>query len=994
MKHIKFIFIFIFLVSIGVNAQTIRVQGKVIAEDDRQPLIGVSVIVQGTGGGTITDIDGNYTVNVESNAILQFSYIGYVTIEENIGNRSTINVTMTPEVKMYDEIIVMGYSSQKKSELSSAVVTLSANDLTDVTTSDVFNMLQGKVAGVVVFNATGRPGERAEIRIRGTGSINAEAQPLFVVDGVPGGQFNVNDIETLTVLKDAGATAIYGASAAGGVIVVTTKSGSKNQTTQIDMKATGGLKQPLFGNLVFMEAEELWDTHRAMMPPNLFSASRPPILREQNFNWQKEFFSPGWTQNYYVSASGSNDKTRYHASIDYYNEDGTLIYTKYERFSGRLNLNTQLYKNLDLNVRLAYSTSNNRQASSWTTLNDAHLKMPWDNPYDEEGNPVLIGSSIRPDNGETWYSKETWNSLHSEKYNYAKSQNYEFSADVQLNWNITNWLMFTTTNRYNQGTWKWARFIDPRTYDPEYQTGYLNNSQGLGKSFATTELLKAHTTLGSHNVSGLLGWEYGKGTSENNSAEGIGMPLGLDALDACSALRVKGYSIPSAGWSAFGQMQYNYLSKYFVTASLRADASSYFGPKNRVGYFPSGAASWLISNEDFLSQHEIISFLKLRGSYGVTGNSNIPAFQYLTTFKLDALYQDNVGALPERLAYPQLSWESAYMAGAGLDINLWRRIELNLDVYQIDNKDLLLYKPKETSTGFTDAMENVGSVRNRGVEFQLNTINVKTRDFKWDMGANFGLNRNEVTSTPNNEAIQVIKNEVIQELKKGQDIFSWYMPKWLGVNSENGEPQWEKIIYDTNGNITNRVPTSVYGEADFQVVGKATPKFTGGWINTFTYKWVQLYINTNFVYGNKIFNHNRVSTDSDGAQSGFNQLSMENNKLGWSRWENQGDNATHPKLVFLGNKNSNSISSRYLEDGSYFRIRNVTLSFDLKSVLNINAIRKLNLNISGDNLFTFTKFSGMDPEVSLRTTTYSHAGHYSDYYPGSRQFLIGVEIGF
>jgi len=555
--------------------------------------------------------------------------------------------------------------------------------------------------------------------------------------------------------------------------------------------------------------------------------------------------------------------------------------------------------------------------------------------------------------------------------------------------------MFTTTNRYTQGTWKYSEFIDPRTYNPAFREGYLGISSGIGDSFATTELLKAHTTINSHSISGMLGWEYSKGKSEYTYASGVGMPLGMDALEVCATWGIGGFNIPYAVWSAFGQMQYNYLSKYFVTASLRADASSNFGPKNRVGYFPSAAASWLISNEDFLSQHAIISFLKLRGSYGVTGNSNIRDFQYLSTYRLGATYQDNVGALPERLAYPHLSWESAYMAGAGLDITLWKRIELNLDVYQIDNKDLLLYNPKAPSTGFFRSLENVGSVRNRGVEFQLNTNNIKTRDFRWDMGTNFGLNKNEVTSTPNNnEAILEVRNNIRQEVKVGQDIFSWYMPKWLGVDPANGDPLWEKIIYDANGNITDRVPTNEFGEATFQVVGKATPKFTGGWINTFTYKWVQLYINTNFVYGNKIFNHNRVSTDADGAQLGFNQVSIENNKFGWSRWENPGDNATHPKSVMLGNKLSNSISSRYLEDGSFFRIRNVTLSFDIKSVLNINAIRKLQLNISGDNLFTFTKFSGMDPEVSLQRSDYSLPGLYSDYYPGSRQFLIGVEIGF
>lgn len=333
--------------------------------------------------------------------------------------------------------------------------------------------------------------------------------------------------------------------------------------------------------------------------------------------------------------------------------------------------------------------------------------------------------------------------------------------------------------------------------------------------------------------------------------------------------------------------------------------------------------------------------------------------------------------------------------GLGLDVNLWKNIELNIDVYNIENKDLLLDVPQAPSTGFFETTANVGSVRNRGIEFQLNTMNIKTRDFGWNTMFNIGFNKNTVTSTPNSEAFLQQRSSVNQEVKNGQDIYSWYMPKWMGVDPANGDPLWEKLTYDADGKVTARENTNVFADASYQVVGKATPIFSGGFINTLIYKNFELSINTNFVYGNKIFNYNRLAMDADGAYLGYNQMSIENSKLGWTRWESAGDDATHPKLVMNGNKSSNSVSSRFLEDGSFFRIKNARLGYNLpQEWLKKNSISHCKVYVTGDNLFTLTRFSGMDPEVSLKTSDYSLAGLYNDQYPISRQFLIGVEIGF
>ncbi|MEA5129146.1 MAG: TonB-dependent receptor [Proteiniphilum sp.] len=993
-SRLKLTCLFILLYSSGAFAQ-ITIRGTVTSAEDQEALPGVSVAVKGTSSGTITDIDGNYSIGVQPNDILVFTFVGFKPQEQPVNGRNTINVTLETDTYLMEEVIVMGYSSQKKAELSSSLVTLSSEQLTDVNTSDVGNMLQGKVAGVVVYNSTGQPGANAEIRIRGTGSITADADPLYVVDGIPYGTFNPNDIETITVLKDAGATALYGSAAAGGVIVVTTKSASKNQPTKVNFKTRMGQKSPLFGNYKMMHSKELFLLHKDMLSASLFKQLRPYYLLGQDFNWQDAFFSSGWQQNYYTSISGSTGKIGYFASVDYYDEEGTLINTNFDRVSTRLNLNAQLFSNLDMNIRVAYTNSHDRSASSWTTLNDAYTKMPWDNPYDVNGEIVKITSAVRPDNGKTWYSQDKWNSLHNEQYDYSKSKSYGIVADVQFNWSILPWLIFTTTNRFSQSTSKYAQFIDPRSYNPSYAKGYLLNTSTLSDSFGTTNILKANKEIGGHAINGLVGWEYSRYSNDFTSASGIGMPNGMDALNAAAIYEIGGYKIPGAGWSAFAQAQYSYINRYFATASYRVDASSTFGPERRTGYFPSAAASWLLSNEDFLKDNPAITFLKLRASYGVTGNSNIGSFRYLPTFSLNSSYQNQVGATPERSGNPYLGWETAYMAGIGLDINLWKNIELNFDLYNIENKDLLLAVPQKPSTGFFEGMENIGSVRNQGIEIQLNTKNIRRPNFTWNTMFNIGFNKNRVTETPDDEHFLLTRNMVYQEVKRGQDIYSWYMPKWIGVDPENGDPLWEKIIRDDQGNITERSSTNDYTQADPQVVGKATPKFSGGFINNLTFKGFSLNINTNFVYGNKIFNYNRLSADADGAYLGYNQMSIENSKLGWTRWKEQGDIATHPKAVMNGNKGSNNISSRYLENGGFFRIRNITLGYDLpQNLLKKVAMSNCRVYVSGDNLFTFTRFSGMDPEVSLKTTEYSLAGLYADNYPISRQVMVGVEINF
>lgn len=992
MKRLQAIFFSLLVVSAAFA--DINVKGTVIDADTSEPMIGVSILVKGTTTGTVTDFDGNFVLSVPDKATLQLSYMGYKTIE--LRAVSDMKIIMETDAQQLQEVVSLGYSAVKKAELSSAVVTVSADQLTDVTTSDVGNMLQGKIAGVQVSNATGQPGAAAEIRIRGTGSITAASDPVYVVDGVMGGQFNPNDVETISVLKDAGATGIYGASAAGGVIVVTTKSGKRNEKAHVTVRATAGANQPIFGNFRLMKSEELYYFHQSMIAPSVFSTLRPVSLLDQDFNWQNAFFKNGVTQDYYISVAGGGKKLGYYASFDYYKQDGTFINTGYEKFSGRVNLNAEVFSWLDMKINAYFDKSNTTSEASWRMMNDAYYKMPWDNPYDENGTPVFINSSKRPGGGE-WYSQDRWNALHNSLYDYSRGGGLSMGTDLQLNFHITDWLTLQSSNRFSHSNSKWTAYQDPRTYHPENK-GALEESLDQSYSFGTTNILKAQYQWGAHAVHGMAGFEYGLWKSEYTTAAGIGMPEGVDALNATIHNGVSGYNIPGASWAAFVQAGYDYAKRYFITATYRCEASSIFAQNYRVGHFPSVAASWLISNENFMKDQDVVSFFKLRASYGITGNNNIPAYKYLSTYALSSSYNDVTTAIASRMANPVLHWETANMAAIGIDLTFIKRIDMSIDLYNTDNTGLLLNVPLAPSTGFAVVTRNAGTVRNQGIEYRLDARVLQIKDVQWDLGFNIGFNRNRVIDIPDHTPFLQSASGVTQQVKEGQDIYTWYLREWAGVDPANGDPLW--YVVDANGDYVldgagNKTTTNDYNATNPHTVGKATPLFQGGLNTQISWKGLSLSINTNFTYGNRVYNYNRMALDADGAYLGYNQYSIDNSPLGWTRWEFPGDEATHPKAVQYNSSNSNGISSRYLEDGSFFRLKNITLSYDFcATLIPKKYMSKLRVFISADNVATASKFSGMDPEVSITTTTYKLAGMYADQYPVARNIMGGIEIEF
>jgi len=992
------------VLAIPASAQKISVSGQVLDASDGQPLIGAGVMLS-NGTGTVTDYDGKYVIQADKGASLTFTSLGYIAVTEAINGRTVINVSLSPDTEALEEVVVLGFTTQKKAELTSAVVSMDGEKLTDITSADVGNMLQGKVAGVMVMNSTGQPGASADIRIRGTGSITAGAGPLYVVDGVAGGSFNPNDIETLTVLKDASATALYGAAAAGGVIVVTTKS-AKQDKVQVNFKVSAGVKKALSGHFRPMDAYEMYDFCKLLYKGSVRNnAPAEEDLPYYNFNWVDAVFNTGVVQNYYASVTGKSGRVSYYVSLDHYNEQGTMINTGFRRTAARANLSAPITDRFTVNVRMNYQKSYSN-SEKWRTREAAYTMMPFDIPYvmDADGNytsePLKVTGPTRSDNRKKWYSKNTYNILHNEQYDYVTGHGESITGDLQLIWNVTDWLTLTSTNRYDSSNDFTEEYYDPRAVEVEDSKGELDNSDGEWSGWGTTNLAKFHKDFNGHDVNAVLGWEYSDGYSRSFYASGDQFPAGQRSLSNTIMKEIGGSDYHSRAWALLGQAQYSYMGKYILTASIRYDESYKFGPLNRGGFFPGVSGAWVISNENFLKNSKAVTFLKLRAGFGKTGNDNIRPFQYQDTFSLTSKYNNVVAAFLQRQANFSLGWEEAYMTSVGLDATFAHNWNVTLDLYHTLNTRLLLDKPQAPSSGFFSVMDNVGKVRNMGIELAVDGTIFKNRDFSIDFGFNAGVNQNRVLELPNHANMPLTRAEVTQLVCEGQQIYSWYMPKWMGVNVENGKPQWEHIEYDEAGNEVERTITSSYGDATPQLVGSASPWLTGGVNLGISWKGITLSATGSFVVGNKVFNRTRWTImDTDGAQQQFNQQSL-NNGLGWVRWidgDPYGTNAiaTHPEAKKGGNSQAHELSSRYLEDGSFFRLRNVTLSYDFPTKL-ISKIKMsgARIYVSADNLLTLTRFSGMDPEVNLEVGSYSLPGMYSDIYPVPMSVVMGIDIKF
>lgn len=963
--------------------------GTVINEYS-EPIPGVSVVAKGGTEATISDFKGLFSIKADQGDTLVFNYFGYQEKEVILGSLKVLKIALTSKELDIDEVVVLGYSTKNLTEISSAVTVINEDELFDVTSNDVGTLLQGKVSGVQVINSSGEPGAGAQIRIRGVSTLKpGNEEPLYVVDGIIGGSFDPNDIASVTILKDAGATGMYGARANKGVIIITTKS-AKSGKAKFNFKSSFGYKKANHGNLKMMSGEEFFETSAEMFRDYdthqidriRFYQYYPQELKNKNFNWVNETFKPAFIQNYYVSAAGGEKKNSYFMSASYFDEGGTFLNTNYKRLNFRLNQKTQFSKKILLTNNLNVSASKGK-SYDYMDMYYSYLSVPWDNGY-EDGKPVFVdGTSY------DWWSRDKINPLHSAENSDYNFKGGDISYDLSLKYKINNWISFNSNNRIGFNTTKSHRFISPKASGTYFNKGYIYEEQSLWYGGISTNLIKFEKSFNKHSINGLFGFEADKGFVENISVEGKGIPSGFDVpATASKELKIGGANSTELIMSGLSQINYDYNKKYFITASYRVDVSSNFPKGNRIAKFPSVSASWMISRENFLLGNNIINSLKLRASWGITGDPDIGASRYMGLFNLSSQYNGNSVATPYQLQNYDLTWEKTNQNNIGLDISFLKRIDLTLDVYKNITNDLIVLIAQPLSQGFEYRWENQGKVTNTGAEIALSAKIIERKKLQWNFNFSAAYNKNKLSGidAPFYRSVAGIT----QVYRNDADIYTFMLPKWLGVDEQTGAPLWEKIEKDENGKIISREPTSNYAEADPQEVGKALPDFQGGFGTSL--KYGRLHFNTTFAfqYGNDIYNFTRMFMDHDGHEPYYNYMQPKDD---WKRWEKPGDIATHPSMQ--NNTLSNQISSRFLESGNFIKLRNITLAYDVPiKRFAKNKISAFTISISADNLRTFTNYWGQDPEVALSQGDWSMPGVSDFKYPNNTQYVLNIDIKF
>ncbi len=975
----------------------ISIKGKVVNEKG-EPIAGVTVKVKGTEKTTVANDKGEYAITVaDNNAILVFSFEGYQALEIPVKQNTIINARLKVFINKLDEIVVVGYSDKKRSELTSAVQVIDAKKLKDVATNDIGSMLQGKVAGLQVINSSGVPGSVAEIRLRGISSVNATQTPLFVVDGIIGGNYDPNDVESVTVLKDAGATAMYGSQANGGVIIISTKK-AKSGKPQYEAKITTGFRTPDFGQMKMMNGSQLYhyqkELYRDYVPTDTgnsykidllkFYSERPRSLIGQNNNWLTTLFKPAIIQNHYFSVAAKSEKTDYYFGVSYYNENGTFMNTNFHRLNLRANTTYRFNGKISITNNINLNASSGR-SYDYNDIYYAYLNLPWDNPYDSSGNALYVdgNSSFK------WWSRDKVNPVHTIQNSNHPYKGFDANYDMALNIGITSWLSFSSSNRLAAGYNKGSNYFSPVVAGAFHTTGYLDETSVLNYGLISNNLLKFNFSKGNHSISGLAGVAFEKNRTELQGGSGRGLPAGLSVLNVVSNnIRVTGSNNESTIQSLISQVNYSYANKYFATASYRVDGSSNFPQSNRNASFPAISAAWLASNESFFHS-KIIDNLKLRASYGITGTQDIGASRYLGLYSLSSQYNSQAAATPLQLPSPNLTWESKYQLNAGIDISFFKRVGITADVYRNLTKNLLLQVSQPLSIGFEQRWENSGEIENKGIELGLNTINIQTKNFEWTTDFNINFNNNKLRSLPS-PIVKTGSWAISQIYRNGGNLYEFYMPKWAGVNSATGQPLWEKQTKDAQGNVSKTELTSDYAQATYQEVGSALPQFQGGMTNLVRYKNISLSVNAYFLSGNKVLSNNLRFLMNDGSEPYMNQIVL---PKGYSIWAKPGDNATNPSPQNAAN--ATQTSSRYLKNGSFLSIRNITLAYSLPDA----CVRKLKLNgvtvsVSADNVYTFTKFLGQDPQTTITPGVYVTPGVSDFKYPNNRQFLFNINLRF
>lgn len=981
-----------------VTQQTGKIKGTIVDSKTGEPVIGASVKVKGTKLAAVTDLNGEFELNTHANATLQISYVGFKETEVKASNG--MKISLEEDTESLEEVVVVGYGTQKKESLTGAMANIKGEKLKDITSATVENMLNGKVSGVYVAPGSGRPGSTGAIIIRGQTSINGATAPLWVVDGVivgnSAGDLNPDDIETMTVLKDAASTAIYGSEGANGVVVVTTKQ-AKHEKMSISLSAKAGLSTLNRGNLEMMDGAEFYDYYKSFQ--NVESVNFPrwnEDLRNSNFDWFKLAKKTGSTQDYNLTLNGGSQNIQSMFTLGYFKEEGAVKGYDMNRYSTRIKVVYKPYEWLTIKPNISGSRTNDKDKQY--SVGAMYSMMPWDSPYDENGNLV-------PNYYAGWVNSKATNYLNDlAAGDYSTSTTYDLSGGLDFDIQIAPWLTFSSVNNYSYYNSQTHGYYDPKSSSGEGVNGRTTEYNYTSTRRYTNQLLRFKKSWGKHNVNALLAYEFNDYEMKYTDVYATGFISGFeDFMTAAKPEMANGYRTSWAKQSYFTQWRYDYDSRYYGELSLRRDGRSNFGSNNRYGNFFSVSGAWNINNESWFKA-DWVDQLKLRAAFGSVGNVPTSLYPSYSLYSVGATYNENPGALISQIGNKDLTWEKTYTTGVGVDASFWQnRLHATLDYYIKNTSNILYQVPVTGLVGVTSIWKNIGKMRNTGIELTVGGDIIRTKDLTWNVTANISHNSNELRDLYKQRDANgnyVVKPVLISDgtsiagtaqriLEIGEPVDTYYMKEWAGVNPEDGKPQW--YMDDANG---NKVVTDSYSKASYYKCGKASPDVYGSFSTSLFYKNFDLQANFGYSLGGQIYSYYRQEFDSDGAYAGDrNQMKLQK---GWSRWEKPGDIATHPRAMYNNQDKGNLASSRYLESSDYLKLRSLTLgyNFDLKKY----GIQTLRLSVSGENLFTITDYSGVDPELPAGTNdkgvlSVTSTGGTS-VYPAVRKFMLGVNLTF
>ncbi|WP_290080301.1 SusC/RagA family TonB-linked outer membrane protein [Bacteroides acidifaciens] len=976
----KFILWFVFLAVLTVqslHAQDFLVKGKVISHEDNEPLIGVSVLQEGSTNGIVTDIYGNYTLEIKgtAKATLIFSYIGMQSQKHEVNARTgTLNVVLESDAELIDEVVVVAYGTRKKGTIAGSVATVKAEKMENVPAAGFDQSLQGQTPGLQVISNSGEPSKAAVFQIRGTNSINSGTSPLFILDGVPisSSDFNTispGDIESISVLKDASSTSIYGARAANGVVVITTKRGLSIDKAKVTLRAQYGISQ--------LASDDKWmlmDTPeriRFEQEIGIDKGQDYELLSRTNVNWLNEVFNDSAPlQSYELSVNRATDRLNYYVSGGFFDQEGIAQSSNFRRFNMRANAEVKASNWLKVGTSTMTTYEEVQQAEEgamalYTPIAGSRFMLPYWNPYNEDG-------SLASENNGTWtgtgQNPIEWMANNPVQYKKYKLLSTVF-ADITPVKNLTIHTQFGVD--YTHSTAFMQSF-------PSY---IINNESGsAGRSSSDILSLSETTTANyrwalndNHSFNFMLGQEAVNYQSTGFQAIAVGQAHDM-LTTLSSGTRATSWVDNNSSYyylSFFFRGEYNFKDLYYAEAAVRTDASSRFGKQNRWGGFWSLGFMWNIKNEAFLKDVKWLSGAQIALSTGTSGNSEIPNYDHLALVSGGPNYLGQAGIYPMQSGNSTLGWEQTWTNNVGLRLSFINRIGLDVDFYHKKTTNILMLVPQSYAlTGEKNRWENIGAMVNRGVEISANADIIRTKDFTWNVSANVSYNKNKLVELYNG-VTEYVQSTTGLKFVVGHPVHEFFLNRYAGVNPANGDALW----YTKDGELTTE-----FREEDKVMTGKTFDSpWAGGFGTSLAWKGLSLSAQFSWMANRWVMNNDRFFEESNGLYSSYNQ----SKRLLYDRWKKPGDVTDIPRYGVVA-----QLDDRFLENASFLRLKNLTLAYVLPQawLKKSNFFSSARVYLQGQNLLTFTGFQGLDPEVASNI--------YRAQYPASRQFTLGVEVSF